>query len=85
MTEYKCIACGHVKESEDTCSCTECGYKMFPTPYDRKTVLASEIQNFIKALMLSEIKDEYLSYFRMVLKKKAKKEDEKDEYEKILK
>ena len=48
MTEYKCIACGHVKESEDTCSCTECGYKMFPTPYDRKTVLASEIQNFIK-------------------------------------
>lgn len=85
MTEYKCIACGHVKESEDTCSCTECGYKMFPTPYDRKTVLASEIQNFIRALMLSEIKDEYLSYFRMVLKKKAKKEDEKDEYEKILK
>ena len=85
MTEYKCIACGHVKESEDTCSCTECGYKMFPTPYDRKTVLASEIQNFIRALMLSEIKDEYLSYFRMVLKKKAKTEDEKDEYEKILK
>ena len=85
MTEYKCIACGHVKESEDTCSCTECGYKMFPTPYDRKTVLASEIQSFIKALMLSEIKDEYLSYFRMVLKKKAKTEDEKDEYEKILK
>lgn len=85
MTEYKCIACGHVKGSEDTCSCTECGYKMFPTPYDRKTVLASEIQSFIKALMLSEIKDEYLSYFRMVLKKKAKTEDEKDEYEKILK
>ena len=85
MTEYKCIACGHVKESEDTCSCTECGYKMFPTPFDRKTVLASEIQSFIKALMLSEIKDEYLSYFRMVLKKKAKTEDEKDEYEKILK
>ena len=85
MTEYKCIACGHVKESEDTCSCTECGYKMFPTPYDRKTVLASEIQSFIKALMLSEIKDEYLSYFRMVLKRKAKTEDEKDEYEKILK
>lgn len=85
MIEYKCIACGHVKESEDTCSCTECGYKMFPTPYDRKTVLASEIQSFIKALMISEIKDEYLVYFRMILKKNAKTKDEKDEYEKILK
>lgn len=85
MSVYKCIACGHVKESEDICSCTECGYKMFPTPYNRKTVLSSEIQSFIRALMLSEIKDDYLSYFRMVIKNKAKTEDEKDEYEKILK
>lgn len=82
MTEYKCIACGHVKESARACGCTECGYKMFPAPYDKKTVLITEIQTFIQALMLNEIKDNYLSYFRMDLKKTL---TAKDEYKKILK
>ena len=85
MFEYKCIACGHTKESEKDCSCTECGYKMFPTPYERKDVLIDEIQKFIKSLMLNKIEDYHLSFYREELKRKAKTDEEKDVYEKILK
>jgi DNA-directed RNA polymerase subunit RPC12/RpoP len=39
MKEYKCIVCGHTKETEKDCSCSECRYKMFQTPFDRKVIL----------------------------------------------
>lgn len=85
MVEYKCIACGYVKESEKDCSCSECGYKMFPAPYDKKTVLISEIQNFVKSLMITKIEDVHFLYYRDVLKRKPKSDNEKDKYERILK
>lgn len=85
MTEYKCIACGHVRNSETACSCAECGYKMFPAPYDRKYVFITEIQSFIRSLMMNRIDDKYLSYYRDELKRKSKSENKKDEYERILK
>jgi predicted nucleic acid-binding Zn-ribbon protein len=37
--EYKCICCGEVKETDKQCGCPTCGYKMYPTPYDRKEIL----------------------------------------------
>ena len=85
MSEYKCIACGHTKESEKICSCTECGYKMFQIPYERKVVLIKEIQSFIKSLIVNKINDSHLSFYREELKQKAKADEEKDIYEKILK
>lgn len=85
MKEYKCIACGHTKESEKDCSCSECGYKMFQTPFDRKDILINEIHRFIKSLMLDKIEDHWLSYYREELKRKTKSDDEKDVYERILK
>lgn len=56
MAEFKCVACGYTKECEKECTCPECGYKMFPTPYNRKEVLIEEIQKFVKALMTEKNK-----------------------------
>lgn len=50
MSEYKCISCGTIKESDEPCSCPMCGYRMFEMPYERKRVLVSEIVSFIKRL-----------------------------------
>ena len=48
MAEYKCISCGEIKESEESCSCPVCGYKMFEIPYERDEVLRKEMgQNAI--------------------------------------
>ncbi len=55
--EYKCINCGETKESDKQCACPNCGYKMYPIPYDRKEVMTGEIKSFIKQLELSEIKN----------------------------
>lgn len=52
---YKCIGCGAEKVSEEICTCSECGYKMFPFPYDRKEVLIKEIRSFLKGYELNEI------------------------------
>lgn len=43
MAEFKCISCGAVKESEKSCSCPVCGYKMLETPYDKDEALRREI------------------------------------------
>lgn len=64
MAEYKCISCGAVKNSEASCSCPTCGYRMFEAPYDRREVLTGEIRSFIKRLELSEIEYGDLSYVR---------------------
>ncbi len=64
MAEYKCICCGEIKESEKNCTCPNCGYKMYPTPYDRKQVLADEINSFVNHLKLSEIKSSDISFAR---------------------
>ena len=84
MTEFKCISCGAVKESEKPCSCPVCGYKMFETPYERAEVLRKEIKDFISHLKLSEVSFSMLDIFRKVLKKKATDADE-DEYDIIPK
>lgn len=64
MTEYKCICCGAVKESEKACTCANCGYKMYPMPYERKQVLADEIGSFINYLKLGEIEPSEISFVR---------------------
>ena len=64
MAEYKCICCGETKESEKACTCPNCGYKMYPIPYDRKQVLADEINGFIQRLLLSEIKPKEVTFSR---------------------
>ena len=53
--EYKCISCGETKESDKQCGCPNCGYKMYPTPYDRREILVGEIRGFIKHLELLEL------------------------------
>ena len=53
--EYKCLNCGRVRESSVTCTCSECGFKMFPTPYNRREVIVGEIKFFIDKLQLNDI------------------------------
>ena len=84
MAEYKCISCGEIKESEESCSCPVCGYKMFETPYERDEVLRKEIQGFIGKLRPSEISDDSFLVFREVTTTGKKKGDD-SETEIILK
>ena len=76
MAEFKCICCGHIKESEKECTCPECGYKMFETPYDRKDMLRKEITRFVSCLRLTELDDDSFYYFRNEEKKTQSKSDE---------
>lgn len=80
MAEYKCISCGEIKESESSCSCPMCGYKMFETPYERKNVLASEIDNFISRLEVTTVVREDL-----IFEGKEKDDARFPDYDKILK
>ena len=75
MNIYKCICCGYEKTSDKECTCPECGYKMYPAPFERKRVLIDDIQNFIKSLMLNQVDDDSFSCYRKKQKQKAKKED----------
>lgn len=80
MAEYKCINCGEIKESEATCSCPVCGYRMFEMPCDRKEVLISEIKNFISRLEVNTVTRDDLVF-------DEKDQDDKrfPDYDKILK
>lgn len=75
---YKCISCGYEKESDKTCSCPECGYKMFPLPYDRKNTLIEEIRDFVMGNEVSSIENKDLSY-----KDKAKDDTRFPNFDKI--
>lgn len=55
MAEFKCISCGATKESDSSCSCSICGYRMFETPFDRRKKLASEIESFVSRLEVRSI------------------------------
>lgn len=80
MAEFRCISCGALKESESSCSCPVCGYKMFQTPYDRKSILISEIESFIARLEVKLVLREDLVFV-------GKDEDDSrfPSYDKILK
>ena len=79
MAEYKCISCGEVRESENSCSCHVCGYKMFETPYVRRDILISEIERFFTSLEVQTIKREDL-----IFDGKDKDESRFPDYDKIL-
>lgn len=63
MTElYRCLGCGFEKEEKKTCSCPECGYKMLPLPYERKTALIKEIRDFVIGNEIRYIRNDDLEY-----------------------
>ena len=79
MAEYKCISCGEVREGETGCSCPVCGYKMFETPYDRRSILISEIERFFSGVQVRTVTRE-----SFVFDGKAKDESRFPDYDKIL-
>lgn len=72
MTEYKCINCGNIKESNESCNCPLCGYKMYACPYDRSDILRKEIKGFLLAQKVKKLTREDLELFRVELNKKGK-------------
>lgn len=64
MAEYKCICCGESRMSEKECSCSSCGYKMFPVPYDRREMLLRQIREFLGQLRVTGAVSELLTYSR---------------------
>ena len=79
MMEYKCISCGETKESSQPCSCPACGYKMFPMPFDRKSILLSEINGFLARLEVTDVTREEL-----VFKGKEKDAQRFPDYERVV-
>lgn len=65
MTEYKCIACGEVKQSDKECMCPICGYMMFKSPYERKGNFISEIRKFIDKIIGQDIDVEKLDFGKL--------------------
>ena len=63
MIQYRCIYCGAVQESESSCKCPVCGYKMFPQPVNKTQVLKSEIQFYISSLQLRQISPDLLKHY----------------------
>ena len=55
MVEYKCIACGEVKQSEQECMCPVCGYMMFKLPYERKEVFITEIRGLVEKIIQKSV------------------------------
>lgn len=48
MTQsYRCICCGEEKDIDHACTCQNCGYAMFPLPYDRAEVLREQIKKML--------------------------------------
>ncbi|WP_294471307.1 AAA family ATPase [uncultured Ruminococcus sp.] len=65
MAEYKCIACGEVKQSNKECMCPICGYMMFKSPYERKGIFISEIRKFIDTIIGQDIDVEKLDFGKL--------------------
>ena len=55
MIRFKCVCCGEEKDSEQCCSCPNCGYAMYKMPYERRELLKSEIIRFISIVIRPEI------------------------------
>ena len=66
MAEFKCISCGAVQESEESCICPVCGYKMLEMPYDKEEALKQENRDFIEKLRLTEVNGDFFEFFREV-------------------
>ncbi len=62
MSIYQCIQCGETRESDKPCTCLSCGFKMFPIPYDKKTILIQEIETFEEKLTHPVISEEDIQY-----------------------
>ena len=59
---YRCIGCGFESEKNKVCSCPECGYKMLPLPYDRKTALIKEIRDFVIGNEITYLRNNDVEY-----------------------
>lgn len=73
MAIYECICCGATIEGKKTTNCSICGYKMFESPFDRRTLLKREIQNFLKLLRIKNISCDSFHVFRRVSKEDNRK------------
>ncbi len=74
MTQsYRCICCGEEKDSDHACTCPNCGYAMFPVPYDRAGVLREQIIKFASKLTFPPVTVEDLSFSREEGEKRVSK------------
>ena len=64
MGTFRCIHCGETLEQEAESTCPVCGCRMFAWPYDRQTVLKTEIRNFLQQLEKPEIKSADFLFYR---------------------
>lgn len=64
MKQFQCINCGEIIESEKSCSCTICGYKMYESPYEKSNLLHEEIKAYLLNCLDYKPKKENLIIYR---------------------
>ena len=64
MGTFRCIHCGETMEQEAESTCPVCGCRMFAWPYDRVTVLKTEIRIFLQRLEKPAIKPDDFRFYR---------------------
>lgn len=74
MSNYQCINCGQIKESEEKCSCSRCGYTMYEMPYDKKTMLQKECKRFLQTVLTPCVKASHFDFYRVDFDDETKKE-----------
>ena len=74
MSNYQCINCGQIKESEEKCSCSRCGYTMYEMPYDKKTMLQNECKRFLQTILTPCAKSSHFDFYRVDFDDETKKE-----------
>lgn len=62
----RCIYCGKEADYAGACLCPDCGYKMFPMPYDRKVTLRQEICGYLRTLLRPPFNNEDVCYYRII-------------------
>ena len=74
MSNYKCINCGDVRQVEEKCSCSRCGYTMYQMPFDKKTVLLKECKRFFKTILAPCIEIHHFEFYRVEIDSETDKE-----------
>lgn len=75
---YRCIHCGSEQERKSAGTCPDCGYKMFPAPFDKAEILRREIYDFLQRLVYPELTAQDFCCFRIETAETEKRGQKKE-------
>jgi len=64
MKKFQCINCGEILESEEKCTCSACGYRMYEAPFERVQILYEEIRGYLLSCLDFDFKSDWFLVIR---------------------